>query len=467
MAGVNVRVRVNVLWTVCTIIAASAMFVPGARAEASELSAAEQVGLKSPGSPTVQNPELAQTVVVSRSGDELFGFTYAEGTSTCRAPAGKGYLAFRPVGGQLRLLGRLGSLATPPVIGGGREAVVGYTRSCKQRSALPFGITVLKLRLLTGPLGRAPVSRVLLSSAAEQDHTELAASPSGNLAVAWLAPHRVPSGPGPELTDLLHISIGSTSGKMGHPVVLTRESSVRSVRLAWTQNDELLIVYVTGDQVVVQPWRPLSGFGRRQVLGDVRLGASGSGDIAVSTGAGGRAVIAWGAQMNGIEPESPWRVSAAVRNRAAARFGAAHLLDAGGSGPIAQGGVSDVSVNIDQNGFASVAWTSERGCLRRGAASAACAAVINPSGGFQPVQELAPESTAVRLGETHGGGTVLQWELRATALGKTEFTLGQARREPAGDSFGTAESATQDVGLIDGADLIDSATGWQSGFSFP
>lgn len=109
-------------------------------AHSSEVSAGEQLGLiPSEGLPW-EFTQLTQTVSISSAGDELFGFdrrsrTLASGG--CQTPSDKGYLGFRPPGGRLRLIDRLGGLATAPVIGADREAVVDYTNNCKQRSALP------------------------------------------------------------------------------------------------------------------------------------------------------------------------------------------------------------------------------------------------------------------------------------------------------------------------------------------
>jgi hypothetical protein len=92
---------------------------------AGEVSAAEQLRLKAREG---NRWMLSQTVATAPGGVELFGFNEDEGILTggrCHASAGQGYLGFRRVDGTPRLLSRLPALATPPVIGGGREAVVG------------------------------------------------------------------------------------------------------------------------------------------------------------------------------------------------------------------------------------------------------------------------------------------------------------------------------------------------------
>jgi hypothetical protein len=434
-------------------------------ASGSEVSAAEQLGLSLRGGPGMST-QLSQTVVTSPAGDELFGFDRDAGLLTggrCHTSGGNGYLGFRRPGGKLRLLSRLPALASPPVIGGGREAVVVFTRDCKQPGALPDREPLERLRLFTGALGRRPTAATVLSETAEQLTSTIAASPSGELAVAWLAPHgRV--GLGFEPTDLLHIAIGRTSGSMSPPVVLgehdfvphVREDFFTHVRLAWTARHELLVAYTVNDLVMVQTWRLDHGFDWPQVLGHVNAG--GNIDLAIAVGPGGRTVVAWGTQQDIIEPTSPWRVLATVRTGAGAHFGVTQLLDPGpvSEGPGYRGGRSDVTASIDALGFTTVAWSSEQGASGRTPSGSVRAVVVDPGGHFNPVQELAPDSSGLTLSEASGGGTLLQWEVPFEGQ---RITLGQAARPPGGESFASARTSTSRLGAIDGARLIDSATG--------
>ncbi len=402
-----------------------------------------------------------QTVTTSPSGDELFGFSYVAGLQNpqCRRSVGNGYLGFRGPNGPLSLLDRLPALTTPPVIGGGHEAVVVFTVNCKQHSILPFNGSLERLQLLTGALGRRPTTTTILSSTAEEGSAAIAASPSGDLAVAWLAPHGHVGIGIPEPTDLLHLSIGHTSGSMSRQVVFgvdgvgprVRYPFFTKVRLAWTGHHELLVAYAVNRLVMVQVWRPGRGLSRPQALGAVN--ERGNIDLTVATVPDGRAVVAWGTQQNTIEPESPWKVFASVRAGVGAHFSIAHLLDSGS--PEVPGfysvGKPDVTANIDADGFTTVAWSSEK----RGTAPVRVAAV-DPSGHFQPVQELAPDSSNLTLVDAPGGGTVLQWEVPE---GEGKFSLGQATRPPGGDSFAPAQASTLRLGVIDGAELINSATG--------
>jgi hypothetical protein len=84
------------------------------------------------------------------------------------------------------------------------------------------------------------------------------------------------------------------------------------------------------------------------------------------------------------------------------------------------------------------------------------AVVVDPSGHFQPVQELAPDSSNLTLSNAPGGETVLQWQVPE---GNERFSLGQATRLPDGESFAPAQASALRLGVIDGAELIDSATG--------
>ncbi len=429
-------------------------------ANGAEPSAGEQLGLKRREGPTGGFP-LVQTVTTSPSGDELFGFSNDAGlfNGQCRRSAGSGYLGFRRPNGPLYLLDRLPALTTPPVIGGGREAVVVFTVNCKQHSILPFDGSLERLRLLTGALGRRFTTTTVLSSTAEERLTAIAASPSGDLAVAWLAPHGHLGIGIPEPTDLLRLSIGRTSGSMSSPVVFgvdgvgprVRYPFFTNVRLAWTARHELLVAYAVNRMLMVQTWRPGHGLSRPQALGEVNTG--GNVDLTVTTVPDGRAVVAWGTQRDTIEPQSPWKVFASVRAGAGARFSVAHVLDSGSMEVpgLYLGGKPDVTAHIDADGFTTVAWSSEK----RGTAPVHVA-VVDPSGHFQPVQELAPDSSNLTLVDAPGGGTVLQWEVPE---GEGKFSLGQAIRPSGGDSFAPVQASTSRLGVIDGAELIDSATG--------
>ncbi len=438
------------------VLAATAGATPW-EANGAEPSAGEQLGLKRVSQTGASSP-LAQTVATAPSGDELFGFSNDAGlfNGQCRRSAGGGYLGFRRPDGPLRLLDRLPALTTPPVIGGAREAVVVFTLNCKQHSILPFSGALERLQLLTGAFGRRPTTSTVLSSTAEEQSTAIAASRSGNLAVAWLAPHGHLGIGIPEPTDLLHLSIGRTSGSMRRPVVFgvdgvgprVRFPFFTTVQLAWTAHHELLVAYVVNRLVVVQVWRPGHGLSRPQALGSVNVQED--PDLTVAAGPAGRAAVAWGTQRDITEPRSAWKVYATVRTASTARFGAAHQLD-GGAPQYINDGIPDVNAQVDADGFTTVAWSSQQrdGWPVR-------AVVVDPNGHFQPVQELASASGNLRLSNAAGGGTVLQWQVPE---GNEQFSLGQATRQPSGDSFAPAEASTLRLGVIDGAEVIDSATG--------
>ncbi|HXQ00884.1 MAG TPA: hypothetical protein VN845_12585, partial [Solirubrobacteraceae bacterium] len=345
-------------------------------------------------------------------------------------------------------------LATPPVIGDGREAMVTFTPNCatKQQAASPYNSKALeRIRLLRGTLGHMPNASTSLSAIAEPAHTTIAANRDGRLAVAWLAPHgRV--GIGTEATNQLYVSIGHTWGPMSTTQIVAGDSYATRVRLVWASSDELLVVYSVNKRVVVQAWKAGHGFGRPQTLGSCDFTSWGP-DLTVAVGPGGRAAIAWGTQADTIEPQSPWRVYGIVRTGANARFESSHLLDPGQAQNrvpgMYDGGPNDVTAGIGTDGFTMFAWSSAE--LAPGRGDPVHAAVVDPDGHFNSVQELAPVSTDVTLTEMPGGGTLLQW--------KASRELRQASRAPDGQSFGPAGAGTASAGLIDGAELIDSATG--------
>lgn len=143
-----------------------------------------------------------------------------------------------------------------------------------------------------------------------------------------------------------------------------------------------------------------------------------------------------------------------MRTAAGVRFGVAHPLNPGPPAvddSIYLGPRADVAANVAPDGFATVTWASEK--LDR---SPVLAIVIDPSGRFQPVQELASECANLTLADAPSGGSVLQWEVLE---GEGRFSLDQATRPPGGDGFAAAQASTSRLGVIDGAQLIDSATG--------
>jgi hypothetical protein len=435
--------------------------------ESNQASAAEQLGLKVNAAGL-----LTQTVARSSAGNELFGFdlSVAPHSPGCSGPADRGYLGFRKPGGRLELNGRLEALATPVVVGGGREAVVTYTRDCltKQENTLPYtetNVPLERLRLHTGAIGRRPTTARVLSAIVEPNRTKIAASPSGSLAVAWLAPHGrnaigTRGAAGTEVTDRLYVAIGRTSGSMRPPEVFSAGgNSVTAVHMAWVGRDELLVVYTMRDRILVQTWRPHRGFGKPQILGKVQFKVTAGGEAVVAVGPSGRAVVAWKSQSITSEgTQSPLQVFATTRTNASARFGVTHLLDSGPPpGDRYQEGLGDVTASIGADGFTTVAWTSEQGKLDTPETDTLRAAVIDPTGDLQPVQELAGKGAMLTLTETPDRETLLQWENREGREGGKE--LNQAVRLPGGESFGPPQAATSNAWLIEDARLIDSATG--------
>lgn len=167
----------------------------------------------------------------------------------------------------------------------------------------------------------------------------------------------------------------------------------------------------------------------------------------------GRAVVTWDSQNSTADGIfSPLQVFAAVRTNTNARFGVAHMLDAGPPSTGFYGDLDDVAASIGANGFTTVVWSSEQDNLDPPEAESVRAMVVDPSGDFQPVQELAGQGTALTLTETPEGGTLLQWE-------ENRVKLNQAVRLPGSESFGPPQAAMSNARLIDGARLIESTTG--------
>jgi hypothetical protein len=377
---------------------------------------------------------------------EVAGGGFAPG---CRAQPSRGYLGLRRSDGKLALLGRVLTPDGPAVVARGRVAVVGYRRACRGQSAQPQQAAPLeRLRLLRGAVGTLPRSGLALSEHAEPGSSAIAADRAGGLAVAWLEPHRPTHGSVLDLADRLYVSVGRIDGPMSRPRMLAGRSAVRTVRLAWASNRHLQVIYEASvgrrQRLEVSEWHPGQVFTSPQAIGP----AHNNVQLSVAVGLNGRVAVAWGTERAGIESGESWRVFAAVRPHAGARFGPARLLD---PGRIYVAPPDDVSTRIGADGITTVAWSSAQASDPTTGQDPVKAVTISPTGRFGAVQTLAPASLGVTLTENENAQTILQW--------RTPSGLKQAIRAPRASSFGPTTPAPTSAREIYQTPLIQSDTG--------
>jgi hypothetical protein len=120
----------------------------------------------------------------------------------------------------------------------------------------------------------------------------------------------------------------------------------------------------------------------------------------------GRAIVAWGTQDGGEEANRPWTVYAAALAPDARRFGATQTLDPGAGVERPFGGVA---LATGPGGRATVAWSAVRGS-GAGLSFPAMTATSDPTGRFAPAQTLAPSGAvggvAVRRRD---GAAIVTW----------------------------------------------------------
>jgi hypothetical protein len=402
----------------------------------SERSAASRLGVPQ------DHGDLSAFVVQAPTGEALFAFdftpdSHGDGVAPgCVDPERRGYLGVRRRDGRLVSLGRVSAIQAPPVMTRRMTAVIVGRRHCGTESAESNHIEPLqRLRLLRGPVGLRLSRSAPLTERAEADSTTAAAS-DGELAVAWLEPaHRR------EPIDRLHVAVGRIAGDAWPRHVLAEGRAVSDVRLAWTSDAELLVVYAAGTRIMIQTWRRGRGFERPRTLGTIRVGTLA---LSVAVGPSGRALVAWGAQAHGIEPDSPFVVRAAIRTASHRRFSSARLLDPGG--PAKREPVTYVSTSIGSDGIASVGWQSDR------PDDPVKAATIDRRGGFQPPQSISPASRHHNvLVDQPDGSTLLQWD--------SDRGLQQSVRPRNSLVFSAPSPSASPADEVEGAVLIDSRTG--------
>lgn len=210
----------------------------------------------------------------------------------------------------------LTSATAAPVVAAGHEAVVLYRPNCGKETL--FVEPLRRLRLLRAPFGRRPARPVVLSERAQPypDVTRVATSARGDLAVAWLEPHSTRA--------TLHLALGAMTGRFGRPAFLTRHGQVTDVRLAWTTDRELLVVYANLGRVWLRTYHPGGRFSRARALGPARRG---SADLCV--GPGGRAAIVASSVDYGDDASHEWSFRAYRRAGPRRGFAGGEPLESG------------------------------------------------------------------------------------------------------------------------------------------
>ena len=452
--------RYRVMMFCRLVVVAAAVVVVGARAPATHAAPACPVPQRSTG-PAAGPEAVASRLGIQHCDGVLTGWVQPFGglitlrldpvvrgggfAPGCRARPSRGYLGLRRDG--YHLVGQILPPDAPAISRLGHFAVAGYARNCAKQDASLTSIAPLqKLRLLRGRTGELPRSSDALSETAEPQSTQIAASRSGRLAVAWLEPHATKDG-APH--DRLALSVGTLKGRMSRPRRPLGDREVTDMRLVWTTRRRLLLVTheSTGRQyrIVVRELHA-ARVGRARVLGAARNTVQ----FSVSVSGNGRAAVAWGTQTAGQEADSPWQVSAAV-NRGTT-LGPGHLLDPGtATGPP----IRDVTAHAGVDGVATFAWTSPRG-YDNGIAQPGHGplryATADPGGGFSPARSLVAQSTGIaRILDSGSGGSLLTF---STPDGGTQ----QTRRSGGGSVF--SDPTTSLIAPITGGlPQVDPSTG--------
>jgi len=179
----------------------------------------------------------------------------------------------------------------------------------------------------------------------------IAASPQGELAVAWAEHPRHERAR--ERRYLIRVAVGRPNGGFGRPrtIAVDRRPSVYSPSLAYGPRGELVVAYAGSRGLEARTRHRNGTWSRAQVLGPRRRFV----DIAMRGTATGRIVVAWGSQNTGEGVEDSWIVRTAIRPAAAHRFRPPQLLD---PGQVAGSWPGSIKLGLDREGLATVAWSA-------------------------------------------------------------------------------------------------------------
>lgn len=237
-------------------------------------------------------------------------------------------------------------LQAGPIVAGRRFAALlaeplAHTSDCAPGARLV-------LADLTGR-GHVSARRTLVARTDQVWQAAMAASPDGDLAVAWIEV-------ADETTFRLRAVLRSRTGRLTRPVVLAQGDGVApqvpavdGVDVALSPEGAALVAYAEPGAVRLVTLRPDGTVARRRMLGK----AYDSTSVAVAAGPGGRAAVAWGTQDGGEERNVPYVVRATAKARGARDFAPARAVDPGGAIADPPGGLG---LALSAGGRALLVW---------------------------------------------------------------------------------------------------------------
>ena len=275
----------------------------------------------------------------------------------------------------------------------------------------------------------------------------LAASPQGEVAVAWTEFRHGPDGSEETGEHRVMVAFGRAGRRFGRPrrvdgfSYLNRDS--QSIALGYGARGDLVMAYGIGPRTAGSPLavaarvrRADRRLGRPQFLGNRRENST----IAAAVAPSGRAVVVWASQDGGEEVNSPWIVRAAIRPPRG-RFRRGPAIDPGDAPHRVP---HRLAVAMAPDGTATAAWGNVRGSEidRRLPVRTATAP---PSGGFGRISQLADTGLLGSVTTAANGTTLITWTNQAlgyTFPGPEPGDVLAALRPAGALAFGSPETVS-------------------------
>jgi len=218
-------------------------------------------------------------------------------------------------------------LAAPPVAYANTRAIL------LQRRTLNRACTSSRLAVSIASLPGSPGTRRVLDDTVRLRYAAVAATASGQAAVAWTEDKGYTGRRANP--DRLYLSLRPVGGSFGTPTVLVGSGKLSRVSVAYGEGGDLLVAFARSPidsagragprRVQVRFRRAGHSFGSITDLGPEQ----GVTDIVGAISARGRGFVAWGTQDGGIEANDPFNVYAATKAAGPHNFDRARRLFSG------------------------------------------------------------------------------------------------------------------------------------------
>ena len=412
------------------LLAGAALAAPSAAAAAAPWSAPVDLG---PGAAVVTDPALD----FAAAGVPLFSYRFSatEPTGLMASLPDRSAIAVRRADGTIVRTVLRDDAVAHARCGTRCWAVLRYRAPA--RSDAP---ALLRVSIGSGP-GEAGRPRTLARYRLPEDYDEsivgrnrlqIAALPSGAIAVAWVEG----AGRGARLRMALRAP-GRAFGA-ARTVAQVRTGILRHPRIAFHGRSALTVAYVREARAGGRSRRTVEArvvalrgsAGDPQTIGPAPESFT---DLRIATSPRGRAVIAWGNVHGTVSgAESRWIVRAALRERAAGRFSRAQLLQ---RGVVQVGAPGAIGAGVADDGTATVGWSAY---TSPSLVSPSDVRVASAAAGrrFGAPQVLSGQGRLVDLTVAGSGPALATW-MTFSAAGSV---VAAAVRPAAGQPFGTAET---------------------------